>query len=140
MDILELKVKFFKEPYLLQRNGDWFDLQSQVHVKYPAGVLVYIPLGVGMELPEGYEAHILPRSSTIMKYGLIHVASGIIDNAYCGDNDQWNFVGYSINSGEVNIGDRICQFRLVKNMPQILFKAVPTLDNPDRGGFGSSGR
>ena len=139
--MVEVKVKFFGEPYELnQGRGDWIDLQARESRSYYKGEIVYIPLGVAMQLPEGYEAHILPRSSTVIKFGLIHVASGIIDNGYCGNGDEWHFVGYSIKDENVFVGDRVCQFRLVRNMQTVEFTTVPELNNSDRGGFGSTGK
>ena len=100
-----------------------------------------IPLGVGMQLPDGYEAHIVPRSSTFKKYGIIQTNHfGVIDGSYCGDNDQWMFPAYATRDTLIHANDRICQFRIVQNQPPIEFETVEHLASPDRGGFGSTGK
>lgn len=120
--------------------GDWIDLRAREDVFYNAGELVKIPLGVAMELPKGYEAHVAARSSTARKFGIIPANGfGIIDNSYCGDEDEWCFLGYAIRCGCVNAGDRVCQFRIVKNMEPVSFDRVLFLGNESRGGFGSTG-
>jgi dUTP pyrophosphatase len=93
-----------------------------------------------MELPEGYEAHILPRSSTFKKFGIILSNSeGIIDNSFRGDNDIWGFPAIALRPTTIYRGDRICQFRIVKKQPQVEFEEVESLGNDNRGGFGSTG-
>ena len=93
-----------------------------------------------MELPEGYEAHVVPRSSTYKNFKIIETNSmGIIDNSYCGDNDQWFFPAYALEDTIINKNDRICQFRIVEKQPKINFEEVNELKNPDRGGHGSTG-
>ena len=105
------------------------------------GEFMKIPLGVAMELPEGYEAHVVPRSSTFEKYGVIMTNSfGVIDNKYCGDNDFWSFPAYAVRDTWIMKNERICQFRIVKQQPEVTFLRVDKLGNEDRKGFGSSGR
>lgn len=100
-----------------------------------------ISLGVAMKLPKGYEAHVVPRSSTYKNFGLIQANHmGVIDGSYCGDNDIWRFPALAVRDTEIHVGDRICQFRIVENQPPILFEEVAHLDGEDRGGFGSTGR
>ena len=135
-----VKVKRFDNEYQLKAFGDWVDLTCSVTTSYKQGKLVMIPLGVAMQLPKGYEAHILPRSSTFKYWGLIHASSGIIDEAYSGDEDQWFFCAYATIDGEIPAGTRICQFRIFEKMPQVEFEYVDTLENPNRGGFGSTGQ
>ena len=121
--------------------GDWIDLESNTKVGYKAGDTVVIDFGVAMELPEGYEAHLLPRSSTFQNTGLILTNSmGIIDNSYCGDNDYWGAKFYATKSGKIDKGQRLCQFRIMENQPNINFKVVEHLGNKDRGGYGSTGK
>ena len=99
-----------------------------------------IPLGIAMKLPEGYEAHVVPRSSTFKNFGVIMTNSvGIIDNSYCGDGDQWYFSALAIRDTEIHKNDRICQFRIMKNQPKIEFDEVNYLEASNRGGFGSTG-
>ena len=105
-----------------------------------AGEFRVISLGVSMKLPEGYEAHLVPRSSTFKKWGVLQVNSmGVIDNSYCGDNDVWGFPALAIRDTVIRKGDRICQFRIQKVMEPVEFVEVERLDAPDRGGFGSTG-
>ena len=133
------KISAIELPTILP-NGNWIDLAVAKDTVYTTGDFVLFPLGFAMQLPEGYESHILPRSSTFKKYGLLHASSGLIDESYCGNNDEWLFGAYATRSGEVKAGTRICQFRIVQIMPPIKFVEVETLDNPDRGGYGSTGR
>lgn len=137
-----VRVKFFadKKDVEMARHGDYYDLRSAIDKSYKAGEAVLIPLGVGMILPTGYSAIVVPRSSTFKNFGLIMTNSmGIIDNAYCGDNDQWHFAGYAFRDGHISKGDRLCQFRLEKIQPQFHFIEVKSLFGEDRGGFGSTG-
>ena len=120
-------------------NGNWIDLAVARDTGYNPGDFILIPLGFAMQLPEGYEAHILPRSSTFKKYGLLHASSGLIDESYCGNNDEWLFGAYATRRGEVKAGTRICQFRIVQIMPPVKFVVVEALTNKDRGGYGSTG-
>lgn len=120
--------------------GDWIDLRCAENIELKAGKFRLIPLGVAMKLPEGYEAHIAPRSSTFKNYGIIQTNSvGIIDESYCGNNDQWMMPVYATRDTVINKNDRICQFRIVKKMPDIEFEIVEKLGDVDRGGFGSTG-
>lgn len=120
--------------------GDWIDLRAAEDVTMKQGDMTYISLGVSMQLPEGYEAIIAPRSSTPLKFGLLCANSiGIVDNSYCGDGDIWRFPAYAIRNTRITKGDRICQFRIQKNQPEIEMAEVETLGNDDRGGIGSTG-
>lgn len=120
--------------------GDWVDLRAGETVQLRAGDYKRIPLGVAMELPEGYEAIVAPRSSTFEKYGIIPVNGiGIIDNSYCGNDDVWCLPVYATRTAKINKGDRIAQFRILKNQPGIEFDEVDDLKNPNRHGFGSTG-
>lgn len=120
--------------------GDWIDLRAAETVVIGKGDYLEIPLGVSIELPKGFEAIVAPRSSTFKKYGILLANGiGIIDESYCGDNDQWNFLAYAVRDTIVEAGDRICQFRIVPHQPSIEFEEVETLGNADRGGIGSTG-
>lgn len=120
--------------------GDWIDLRSAETVAMNTGDFKLISLGVSMKLPEGYEAHVVPRSSTFKKWGVLQTNStGIIDNSYSGTNDIWRFPALAMRDTVINKNDRICQFRIVKRQPMIEFEEVDTLDSVDRGGFGSTG-
>ncbi|ADL40359.1 hypothetical protein phiCTP1_gp58 [Clostridium phage phiCTP1] len=110
-------------------------------LEYRFGELIVVKLGVAMKLPDGYEAHIAPRSSTFEKYGLLLTNSmGIIDNSYSGDDDEWLGKFYATRDGKITIGDRLLQFRLQKKMLNVTFTEVNKLEGPNRGGFGSTGR
>jgi len=120
--------------------GDWIDLRAAETVAMNTGDFKLISLGVSMKLPEGYEAHVVPRSSTFKKWGVLQANStGIIDNSYSGTNDIWRFPALAMRDTVINKNDRICQFRIVKRQPTIEFEEVNTLDSVDRGGFGSTG-
>lgn len=121
--------------------GDWIDLRSAETVSIKAGDYRLIRLGVGMILPDGYEAHVLPRSSTPDKFGIMCANSmGIIDNSYSGDSDEWKFPAVAIRDTVIKKGDRIAQFRIVENQPSIVFKIVDRLNSISRGGLGSTGK
>lgn len=121
-------------------KSDWIDLRSAERVELKAGEFRLIRLGIAMELPKGYEAHVVPRSSTFKTWGLLQVNSmGVIDGSYCGDNDEWRMPVYATRDTVVEVGDRICQFRIMENQPKITFEAVEHLDGADRGGFGTTG-
>jgi len=121
-------------------QGDWIDLRAAEETKMQAGEFRLISLGVSMRLPEGYEAHIVPRSSTFKKWGVLQANSlGVIDESYCGDGDIWYFPALAMRDTVIHKGDRICQFRIVKKMPEVEMETVSFLSAPDRGGIGSTG-
>lgn len=121
--------------------GDWIDLRCAKETSLKAGEFALIPLGVAMQLPNGYEALIVPRSSTFKHFGIIQTNSmGVIDESYCGDNDQWHFSAYALRDTVIHVNDRICQFRIVKHQPEIELQQVEVLGNLDRGGIGSTGK
>ena len=139
---INIKVKYFTdiEPLAQIDGGDWIDLRAAEDAELKAGEFQLIPLGVAMELPEGYEAHIVPRSSTFKKWGVIQTNHmGVVDFSYKGDQDQWRFPALAVRDTVIHKNDRICQFRIVENQPKLNFETVDHLENPDRGGFGSTG-
>lgn len=140
---MQIKIKYFTDQIdklTKITQGDWIDLRSAETIALKAGDFKLIPLGVAMQLPAGYEAHIAPRSSSFKNWGILQTNSiGIIDNSYCGDNDQWLMSVYATRDTIINQNDRICQFRIVKNQEPVEFITVEHLDNSDRGGFGSTG-
>lgn len=120
--------------------GDWIDLRAAENVKLCTGEFKLINLGISMKLPEGYEAHVVPRSSTFKTWGILQTNSmGIIDNSYSGTNDIWRFPAYAIRDTEIKVNDRLCQFRIVKKQPKVELIEGDKLDDTDRGGFGSTG-
>lgn len=140
----EIRIKYFhKDLPKLEKisKGDWIDLRAAETVEIQAGGFRLIPLGVAMELPKGYEAHIAPRSSSYKHFRTLQTNSvGVVDNSYKGDNDQWLYPVYATEDTIINKGDRICQFRIMEKMPEIQFTEVTSLDNEDRGGHGSTGK
>lgn len=139
---IEIKVKYFTdiEPIEQIEQGDWIDLRAAEDVQMEAGDFKLIPLGIGMELPTGYEAHVVPRSSTYKKWKIIQANHmGVIDESYCGNDDQWMFPAIAFEDTTIKKGDRICQFRLMKHQPRIKLTTVEKLDSKNRGGFGSTG-
>lgn len=135
-----MRIKYHTDIPELVQHGDWIDLYAAEDVTLKEFEYKAISLGISVELPKGYEAIIAPRSSTYKRWGLICSNSiGIIDNAYCGDNDVWSFPVIAMRDTEIKKGDRICQFRLLKNQEKVTFTRVETLGNADRGGFGSTG-
>ena len=140
---MKIKVKYHADilPLEMNEKGDWVDLRAAQDMKLWDGYSYLIPLGISVELPEGYEAHVAPRSSTFKNWGIIQTNSvGVIDNSYCGDNDIWMMPVYATRFAEIKKNDRICQFRIVEKQPHLEFETVDHLGNEDRGGFGSTGR
>ena len=127
-------------PLTVLPQGDWIDLCAAETVTMHAGEFRIISLGVSMQLPEGYEARTAPRSSTFKRWGILQANSvGVIDNSYCGTNDEWKLPVYATRDTVLEKGDRICQFRIYEVQPPISFEECDTLSDTDRGGFGSTG-
>lgn len=143
----KLKVKFFDKsvyPNGLQMIGgkksDWIDLRARETVELYKDGFTLIPLGVAIQLPEGYEALIAPRSSTFKNFGVLQTNSvGVVDETYCGDNDEWKIPVIANHNTTINKGERICQFRIIEHQPELVIEYVDSLNNVDRGGFGSTG-
>ena len=141
----EIRIKYFTDAIdrltYIDGKSDWIDLRASEEVVLAAGEFALIPLGVAMELPKGYEAHVVPRSSTFKNYGIIQTNScGIIDCSYCGDDDMWRMPVYAVRDTVIHVNDRICQFRIMENQPKLVFDEVERLGNADRGGHGSTGK
>lgn len=138
-----IKIKYFTDEIDKIKKidkGDWIDLRASETIELKSGEFKLIPLGVAMELPRGYEAHIVPRSSTYKNFGIIQTNhQAVIDESYCGDNDQWLYPVYALRDTVININDRICQFRIIEKQPKITFEEVRSLNNKDRNGIGSTG-
>ena len=142
----DIKIKYMfddlEKLHLVENKSDWMDLRSasKEDIVLKAGEFKLIPLGIAMELPEGYEAHVVPRSSTFKNFGIIQTNhQAVIDESYCGDNDWWFYPVYALRDTVIKFNDRICHFRIIKKMPSINFSEVETLNNKDRGGHGSTG-
>ncbi len=141
----QIKIKYFTDKIdkleYIDGKSDWIDLRASEEVTLKKGEFKLIPLGVAMQLPKGYEAHIVPRSSTYKNFGLIQANHcGIVDGSYCGDNDMWRMPVIAMRDTTIHVNDRICQFRIMKNQPRICFEQVDHLEGADRGGFGSTGK
>lgn len=146
-----IKIKYFSsEIQKLEKitKGNWIDLRAAESVTLKKGEFKLIPLGIAMELPRGYEAHVVPRSSTFKNFGIIQTNhQGVIDGpdretgegGYCGDNDQWFMPVLAARDTTIQVNDRICQFRIMEQQPEIVFEEVEHLEGPDRGGHGSTG-
>lgn len=141
----KIKIKYFdneidKLSYIGGDKSNWIDLRSAETVHLRKGEFHLVNLGVGMELPDGYEAHIVPRSSTYKNFKVIQTNHmGVVDHSYCGDNDVWMMPVIAMEDTTINKNDRICQFRIEKIQPEIQFVETEHLDNIDRGGIGSTG-
>ena len=139
-----IRIKYFTDKIdrlcFVGGKSDWVDLRAADEVVLKAGEYRAIPLGVAMKLPKGYEAHVVPRSSTFKNFGVIQTNHmGVIDESYCGDNDQWYFSAYALRDTVIHVNDRICQFRIMEHQPALKFEEVVRLEGEDRGGFGSTG-
>lgn len=122
-------------------KSDWIDLRSAENVSLKAGEYRLISFGISIKIPEGYEAHVVPRSSTFKNFGILQSNScGIIDCSYCGENDIWKMPVYAVRDTEIHVNDRIAQFRIMENQPKIVFDEVVHLNHDDRGGHGSTGK
>lgn len=149
---MKIKIKYFDNAKKLEMidKGNWCDLYANKDIFIPVNERAMIPLGVAMELPEGYEAHLAPRSSTFKTWGIIqtnHV--GVIDHSFCGDNDQWHMPVYCLEAKTeyedqigtwIHKGDKIAQFRIIEIQPKLEFEEVENLGNETRGGFGTTGK
>lgn len=128
------------KPENIEGKSDWIDLRAAEDVVLKKGEFKIISLGVSMKLPDGYETHLSPRSSTFKKWGIIQVNSvGVIDNSYSGDDDIWGLPVYATRDTEIHLNDRICQFRIMKKQDVLDFKETDHLSDNSRGGFGSTG-
>ena len=140
----EIKIKYLNDEITrleyIDGKSDWIDLRAAEEIELKAGEFKLIHLGVAMQLPEGYEAHIVPRSSTFKKWGIIQTNHcGIVDNSYCGPNDWWRMPVFALRDTKIEVNDRICQFRIQKNQPTLVFNEVEEMEANNRGGFGSTG-
>lgn len=141
---MEIKIKYFTDKIdklcYIDGKSDWIDLRAAETVELKEGEFALIPLGVAMALPSGYEAHVVPRSSTYKNFGIRQTnCMGVIDESYCGPNDQWFMPVHADRDTVINVNDRICQFRIMEHQPKIEFYESTLEDNSDRGGHGSTG-
>lgn len=144
---LQIQVKYKDETIpVLQKieQGDWIDLSAAEDVVIKPMQFKMIDLGVAMKLPKGYEAHIVPRSSTFKHWHIIQTNHmGVIDNSYCGPEDWWKFPAFNLSTTEnaiIKKGERICQFRVIEKQPDLFFYKSTLQNEVNRGGFGSTGK
>ena len=140
----KIQIKYFTDKIeklrYIDGKSDWIDLRAAQDVELKKGEYKLIPLGVAMKLPKGYEAHIVPRSSTFKNFGIIQTNhQGVVDESYSGDDDQWFMPVYATRDTVIHVNDRICQFRLMEHQPAIEFEEMQELEKENRGGFGSTG-
>lgn len=140
---LEIKIKYFNKditPIEKIEKGDWIDLRCAEKTVLKKGEFILIPLGVGMKLPKGYEAYIVPRGSTYKNFKVIQTNHhGVVDESYCGNTDQWKMPVYALKDTTIGVDERVCQFRIQKKMPKVILTTVEELTDVDRSGFGSTG-
>ena len=156
---MKMRIKYFDGATKMEKiaKGNWIDVYSNADIFVPVGERAMIPLGFALELPQGWEGHLAPRSSTFKTWGIIQTNSvGVVDDTYIGDNDQWHMPVYcltancKVNENEIPTvdgrqgvwirkGDKIGQFRIMEVMPEIEFDEVESFGNADRGGFGTTG-
>lgn len=151
-----IRIKYFDKATKLKKitKGNWIDVYANKDVFVKCRERAMVPLGFALELPEGWEGHLAPRSSTFKTWGIIQTNSvGVVDDTYIGDNDQWHMPVYCLqgkdiesdDNGEeikgtwIRKGDKIGQFRIMEVMPEIEFEEVESFGNKDRGGFGTTG-
>ncbi len=143
---MEIKIRYIskdidKLTYIGEGISDWIDLRVSEDVEMKAGEYRLIPLGVAIELPRGYEAHVVMRSSAYKNFGIIQTnAMGVIDESYCGDNDQWYLPVLAMRDTVIKKNERVCQFRIIEHQPAITFVECDHLSGADRGGFGTTGK
>ena len=145
MENVTIKIQYLNDEIkrleYIDGKSDWIDLRAAKDYSLKSGEFQLIHLGIAMQLPEGYEAHIVPRSSTFKNFGVIQANSmGIVDESYCGPNDWFFFPAIALRDTEIHVNDRICQFRIEKHQPHVSFEEVTLLENEDRGGIGSTGK
>ncbi|MDO4731213.1 MAG: deoxyuridine 5'-triphosphate nucleotidohydrolase [Clostridia bacterium] len=142
---MEIKVVYHNKELLplefIENKSDWIDLRCAEKVVLKKGEYRLISLGISVELPKGYEAHIVPRSSTFKNYGILQTNSmGVVDESYSGNNDIWRMPVLATRDTVIGFNERICQFRIMKKMERIDIVTIEALSSENRGGFGSTGK
>lgn len=138
-----IRIKYKPGAHKLERTekGDWIDLYTYEDVTLADGEFALIDLGFACELPQGFEANIVPRSSTFKHWGVIQTNHyAVVDSSYRGDNDYWLYPVYATRNVHIPKDTRICQFRINRVQPSFDFEEVAELGNEDRNGIGSTGR
>ena len=142
---MNIRIKYFSDEIerlrYIDGKSDWIDLRAAEEVSLKEGDFALINMGISVQLPRGYEMIIAARSSTFKNFGLIQTnAIGVVDESYCGDDDIIMMPVYATRDTQVHVNDRLCQFRILRHQPEIVFEEVDSLENESRGGFGSTGK
>lgn len=141
-EIATIKIKYLPGAPRMEKieKGNWIDCFDYEDVTLKAGERAYINLGFACQLPEGYEAILAPRSSTFKRWKVLQTNSiGIIDSTFCSNSDIWMMPVLATEDVTIPKGTRLCQFRIQKSQPDIVFEEVEDLHNKQRGGLGSTG-
>lgn len=139
-ETIQIKYKEGSPHLSMTDKQDWCDLYTYEDVTLHAGDFKIVSLGISMKLPKGYEANIVARSSTFKRWGILQTnAFAVIDESYCGNDDDWGYPVYATRDVTIPKGTRLCQFRINKKQPSIVFEEVNDLKAPSRNGFGSTG-
>lgn len=141
---IQVKIKYHTDTLVRVsklEQGDWIDLRAAANIEMEKGKQYLVPLGISMKIPYGFEAHVVPRSSSYKNYKVIQTNGiGILDNSYCGDGDQWFWPVIAMENTFIVENDRVAQFKIVPRMPIVEFLEVAQMEDADRGGHGSTGK
>lgn len=157
---MKLKIKYMRvnkdiDPLAVNPKGEWIDLRLAENAHLSQGEFKLLSLGIRMQIPEGYEVHVLPRSGTFKNFKLLMVNSvGIIDHTYAGPNDIWKFPALAMEAVGIIKNSRICQFRIVpsqfattkQKQDWLMYDGIEFIEEEwldgteeNRGGFSSTG-
>ena len=144
MHVVTIKIKRFDKtlplPMRQSKGAVCYDLCARVDTTIKARTFGFIPLNIATKLPDDYWVHVSARSST-HKLGLIMSNGiGVVDQDYCGNEDEYKFPVYNVTKQDVTInrGIRIAQMMVLPRI-DINLQEVDKLENINRGGFGSTG-
>lgn len=118
-----------------------FDLYARIAVEIKPREIAIVPANLVVKVPSGYMLALISRSSTPRKKGLLKPhAIGVIDQDYCGENDELGIQVYNFTDQTVIVdrGERIAQ-AVVIPVQKVEFNEVENMNTIDRGGFGSTG-
>jgi dUTP pyrophosphatase len=169
---MKILVKYHCPQCIIEQHGNWIDLKSAEDVEItnedfdksmftPIGkeigkdnTYIYksISLGVYMDVPNNFEAYIIPKRYTFRDFGMLQGNSFIvIEGDHSWNKHVWEFPAIFLKPSIIRKGDRICQFSIRPSMnaswldklkwifTKIQFVDVDSLSDTNRGGFGSSG-
>lgn len=118
-----------------------FDVIARVETIVPPGEIALVPGNVIVEIPQNYMLILASRSSTPIKKGLMTPHGiGIIDQDYCGPEDELKVQLYNFTKDPVTVarGERIAQ-GIFARIDRFDWAEVEEIEKPTRGGFGSTG-